>query len=315
MPSLRPALVIGAAGALVLAGGLTTAVHGVGTTPTDVAREYLAALSAGHVSKALALTAHSATVDRTLLTTDLPPADRITKATLGRVTRKDRTATAAISYDVDGSAQTTTLRLSKHGDTWLVDNGLSSIVIDGAATDVASVAVNGTKVKVSAGSTALPAVPGLYDAKMPPTFAFTAKEQKAPVTGDPGALHFDLTATAAGEKEAAAAVLRALKACLAKAPQVLENPCGTDTTVFVDKSEFRNTGFRWTLLKAPKLHVFASAGTFEVDATAPGKAQISVYAVDLKHRYLPGRITIPTPLTLDGLVTVTFTGRVAKVTF
>jgi hypothetical protein len=152
---------------------------------------------------------------------------------------------------------------------------------------------------------------------MPATFAFTAKEEKAPVTTDPGLLHFDLTATAAAKTEAAAAVLRALKACLAKAPQVLENPCGTQTSTFMDKAEFKNTGFRWKLVKAPKLRVFAAAGAFEVDATAPGSASISVYAVDLKHRYLPGRITLPTPLTLDGLVTVTvtFTGRVAKVTF
>lgn len=166
---------------------------------------------------------------------------------------------------------------------------------------------NGHPVALSSGGASVPAVPGLYRAVLPATFAFTAKPQVSPVTNDSGALHFDLAPTAA--------VLAGLKACLAKNPQVLEDPCHVKTATFVDKGDFRNTGFRWTLTAAPRLVAFASGTTYEVSSTQAGKAFISVFAVDLKNRYLPQRLTLTTPVALESLVDVTFVGRTPRVRY
>ena len=315
MRDLRSVLAVGTSGAVVLVAGVVTAAVGLGPTPKDVATDFLTDLSAGHVSKALALVAHEGGVDRTLLTKDLPAADRITHAKVGAVTTKSDRATVSVTYELDQTPQSATLRLSKHGGEWRIDNGLSSLVIDGAAPDVTALTVNGITVKVSSGGAEVPALPGLYNAAMPATFAFVAKGQKSPVTTDPGALHFDLVATAAGKSAASTAVLNALKACLAKKPQVIEDPCHANTATITDKGDFKNSDFRWRLLKDPAVTAYASGTSYYVSSTAAGKAEVSVFAVDLKNRFPPQRIALPTSISLKGVATVTFTGRTPHVTY
>lgn len=306
---------MGTAGAVVLAAGVVTALVGLGPSPSDVASDWLTDLTAGQVAKALDLTVHSSSVDRTLLRQDLPAANRITKAKLGKVSQRSGTATAAISYDVDGFPQSATLRLSRHGRSWRIDNGLSSLVIDGAASEVTSLKVNGVAVTVDSGGAEVPALPGLYSAAMPATFAFVAKAQKTPVTTDRGALHFDLEPTAAGRAAASAAVLQSLRACLAHRPQVLENPCHAHTATITDKGDFKNSDFRWTLLKNPTLVSGVTGQTYFVTSAAAGKASVSTFAVDRKNRFPPQRITLPTSITLPGEIAVTFTGHTPHVTY
>lgn len=302
---------VGGAATVVLAAGLVTLAVGVSDSPSAVASRYLSALARGDVAAAVDVSKQPKDLDRTLLGDALPAGTRLTVPHIGRVDRKGDHASVAVTYRLGTRKVDTVLQLTRHGGSWSVDNGLNTMTVAGAPVDVTSVTVNGVKVGLKSGGAAVPAVPGIYRTTIARTFAFASSAQPVNVANEPGYISVHTLPTAAGKVAAVRAVQQALTRCFATA-HVLEDPCGTQTIIFVDKGDFVNTDIHWRLTKQPGLmaDLGDSEGAYDVIGTSPGAAVESFLATDKKQRYLPLVLTEDNKVRVL-LVTVTFRGSVA----
>lgn len=306
---MRARLLVGGAAALVLAADLVTVAVGLGDSPSDIASDYLTALSKGDVATAVDLSKQPKQLDRTLLGDALPAGTRLTRPKVGKVTAKDTHASVAVTYSLGSRKVDTVLQLTRHGSTWTVDNGLTTLDISGGPSSVPSVTVNGVKVALSSGSANLPAVPGIYRTTVPRTFAFASTAQPVNVANEPGYIAIQVSPTAAGKTAAVKAAQLALTRCFATAT-VLEDPCGTRTLFFVDKNDFVNTQIHWRLVKPPGLTADLGAeGTYDVTPTSDGSAVETFLATDKLRRYPPAVLTETSKVKVV-LVTVSFKGAV-----
>jgi hypothetical protein len=308
---VRSASALGLAAGLVLVADLVTLAVGVSDSPSDIAHRYLSALARGDVAAAVDVSKQPKDLDRTLLGDALPVGTRLTAPKVGRIHTKGGHASVSVSYRLGTRQVDTALQLTRHGGSWSVDNGLSTMNVTGAPDDVSSVSINGVKVGLSSGGADLDVVPGIYRTSIARAFAFASSAQPVNVANEPGYISIHTLPTAAGKTAAVKAVQQALTRCFATTHE-LEDPCGTQTIIFVDKADFVNTDIHWRLLKQPGLvaDLSDSDGAYDVVGTSPGTAIETFLATDKKHRYGPAVLTENNKVRVL-LATVTFRGSVA----
>ena len=257
--------------------------------PSSATQEYLDALAAGDVSKAVRLRTDDTsrfqfssgdTPGTQLLEgPSLPAGRRITDAKIGAITRHGTFAQAKVTYLLGGTLQHDTLQLRQHGSRagvfhgWQVLGGENdlNIYVDGA-TDVL---VNGVAVHLSDGRADLTALPGLYEVTLPETSLLTLNGEPGRVTlQDSGDVSGRVTLSAQAESDATAAVTTYLTSCLAKAT-TLQTTCGFTAYTYGDSYE----KVHWALDGTPSFDVSFSGGQILVSNSGAVSATVTGIAV------------------------------------
>jgi hypothetical protein len=316
---------------LVVAGAVTFATMSASHRPEATVRDYLGAVQAGEVERALALDGTEVADGDVLLTDDAYAAadDRVDGFQLGTVsTDGDDAQVEAVVHRADGSTHAQDFTLVRDGrdllffDRWAlqpVDLGTVSVQVAGPAS--AEIAVDGTPVtRGSDGSVSLKAFPGSYEVALAAenesysATAATAVVEGAVVTAQPTLL--TTTLTPAGTTAATAAVDAWVAGCIASTDL---RPEGCSFGLYdTESGRYTLSGQKWTLESAPQFTVGDwQDGGWAVSTTTPGSASFTAQGVDAAGNSGVYGSLAPVPVRVGGLISdvtadgATFTSSVA----
>jgi hypothetical protein len=317
--------------ALVVAGAVTFATMSASHRPEATVRDYLGAVQAGEVERALALDGTEVADGDVLLTDDAYAAadDRVDGFRVGAVSAEgDDAQVEAVVHRADGSTHAQDFTLVRDGrdllffDRWAlqpVDLGTVSVQVAGPAS--AEIAVDGTPVtRGSDGSVSLKAFPGSYEVALATenesysATAATAVVEGADVAAQPTLL--TTTLTPAGTTAATAAVDAWVAGCIASTDLRPEG-CSFGL-VDTESGRYTLSGQKWTLESAPQFTVGDwQDGGWTVSTTTPGSASFTAEGVDAAgNRGIYGSLA-PVPVRVGGLISdvtadgATFTSSVS----
>ena len=316
---------------LVVAGAVTFATMSASHRPEATVRDYLGAVQAGEVERALALDGTEVADGDVLLTDDAYAAadDQVDGFQLGAVsTDGDDAQVEAVVHRADGSTHAQDFTLVRDGrdllffDRWAlqpVDLGTVSVQVAGPAS--AEIAVDGTPVTRGAdGSVSLKAFPGSYEVALAAenesysATAATAVVEGAVVTAQPTLL--TTTLTPAGTTAATAAVDAWVAGCIASTDL---RPEGCSFGLYdTESGRYTLSGQKWTLESAPQFTVGDwQDGGWTVSTTTPGSASFTAQGVDAAGNSGVYGSLAPVPVRVGGLISdvtadgATFTSSVA----
>ena len=316
---------------LVVAGAVTFATMSASHRPEATVRDYLGAVQAGEVERALALDGTEVADGDVLLTDDAYAAadDRVDGFQLGAVSSEgDDAQVEAVVHRADGSTHAQDFTLVRDGrdllffDRWAlqpVDLGTVSVQVAGPAS--AEIAVDGTPVtRGSDGSVSLKAFPGSYEVALAAenesysATAATAVVEGAVVTAQPTLL--TTTLTPAGTTAATAAVDAWVAGCIASTDL---RPEGCSFGLYdTESGRYTLSGQKWTLESAPQFTVGDwQDGGWTVSTTTPGSASFTAQGVDAAGNSGVYGSLAPVPVRVGGLISdvtadgATFTSSVA----
>ena len=316
---------------LVVAGAVTFATMSASHRPEATVQDYLGAVRAGEVERAMALDGTEASDGDVLLTDEAYAAadDRVDGFRVGSVATDDDDAQVeAVVHRSDGSTHAQQFTLVRDGrdllffDRWAlqpVDLGTVAVQVAGPAS--AEVAVDGTPVtRGSDGSVELKAYPGSYEvAPATENDSYTATSATAVVEGVETAAPPTLvttTLTPSGVTAANAAVDAWVAGCVASTDL---RPEGCSFGLYdTESGRYTLTGQKWTLESAPQFTVGDwQDGGWTVSTTTPGSASFTAEGVDAAgNRGTYGSLA-PVPVRVGGLISdvtgdgATFTSSVA----
>ena len=316
---------------LVVAGAVTFATMSASHRPEATVRDYLGAVQAGEVERALALDGTEVADGDVLLTDDAYAAadDRVDGFQLGAVSSEgDDAQVEAVVHRADGSTHAQDFTLVRDGrdllffDRWAlqpVDLGTVSVQVAGPAS--AEIAVDGTPVtRGSDGSVSLKAFPGSYEVALAAenesysATAATAVVEGAVVTAQPTLL--TTTLTPAGTTAATVAVDAWVAGCIASTDL---RPEGCSFGLYdTESGRYTLSGQKWTLESAPQFTVGDwQDGGWTVSTTTPGSASFTAQGVDAAGNSGVYGSLAPVPVRVGGLISdvtadgATFTSSVA----
>lgn len=316
---------------LVVAGAVTFATMSASHRPEATVRDYLGAVQAGEVERALALDGTEVADGDVLLTDDAYAAadDQVDGFQVGAVsTDGDDAQVEAVVHRADGSTHAQDFTLVRDGrdllffDRWAlqpVDLGTVSVQVAGPAS--AEIAVDDTPVtRGSDGSVSLKAFPGSYEVALAgenesySATAATAVVEGADVAAQPTLL--TTTLTPAGTTAATAAVDAWVAGCIASTDL---RPEGCSFGLYdTESGRYTLSGQKWTLESAPQFTVGDwQDGGWTVSTTTPGSASFTAQGVDAAGNSGVYGSLAPVPVRVGGLISdvtadgATFTSSVA----
>lgn len=316
---------------LVVAGAVTFATMSASHRPEATVRDYLGAVQAGEVERAMALDGTEVGDGDVLLTDDAyaAAADRVDGFRVGgTATGGEEAQVEAVVHRSDGSTHTQEFRLVRDGrdllffDRWVlrpVDLGTVSVQVAGPAS--AEIAVDGAPVTRGAdGSLSLKAFPGSYEVALAAeNDSYTATPTTAVVEGIDGSNAPTLltaTLTPSGTAAASAAVDAWVASCIASTDLM---PTGCSFGLYdTESGRYTLSGQKWTLESAPQYTVGDwQDGGWTVVTTTPGSATFSAEGVDAAGNRGTYSSLAPVPVRVGGLISdvtadgATFTSSVA----
>ena len=316
---------------LVVAGAVTFATMSASHRPEATVRDYLGAVQAGEVERALALDGTEVADGDVLLTDDAYAAadDRVDGFQLGAVSSEgDDAQVEAVVHRADGSTHAQDFTLVRDGrdllffDRWALQPvALGTVSVQVAGPASAEIAVDGTPVtRGSDGSVSLKAFPGSYEVALAAenesysATAATAVVEGAVVTAQPTLL--TTTLTPAGTTAATAAVDAWVAGCIASTDL---RPEGCSFGLYdTESGRYTLSGQKWTLESAPQFTVGDwQDGGWTVSTTTPGSASFTAQGVDAAGNSGVYGSLAPVPVRVGGLISdvtadgATFTSSVA----
>ena len=316
---------------LVVAGAVTFATMSASHRPEATVRDYLGAVQAGEIERAMALDGTEVADGDVLLTDEAYAAatDRVDGYRLGTVTTTDEGAGVdALVHRTDGSTHPQPLTLVRDGrdllffDRWAlqpVELGTLDARVAGPVS--AEVAVDGTPVDRGAdGSLSLKAFPGSYEVSLADEVEqYTATPASGVVEGPDGAsapTELTTTLTEAGTTAAEAAVDAWVAGCIASTELA---PPGCSFGLYdTESGRYTLSGQKWTLESAPEFTVGDwQDGGWAVSTTTPGSATFSAEGVDSAGNRGTYSSLSAVPVRVGGLISdvtaegATFTSSVA----
>ena len=281
--SSRRAAIVGAVVAVLLAATVGYQVANKQLYgPEGTVRDYLEAVSQGHVAEALSHYSTTNLGDHRLLTDKaLPPGQRITDVDVGEVKRQGKKARVEVSYRLRGEKVEDTLTVERSGHQavlfhdWRISESIGLLRLSSGSSGSdrpEGLLVNGIAV---GNLTELPVLPGVYEATVPRDSLFEVSSSVAKVRTNGGSLSLRLELSAAAKTKAQNAVIAYLRQCLAAA-RSLQTSCGVSSYTYADSYE----RIRWELIRNPVVEVrLDSSGRLEIFTTTPGLARVTGTAV------------------------------------
>jgi hypothetical protein len=288
--SRRTGVILATVVAVVAAAGIGHAVVGKYVYgPKAAAQDYLDALSAGDVPKALGLLDTSeVNGPRTLLAAGaLPPGKRITNAKIDKISTQGGIATVSVHYTLGEDREDGTFTLKHAGSRallfhgWKVTGGGGTLDVNLPSTS-GSVTVNGIAVSAS-DSGELAALPGLYDFALPDSPYLTVADNPHPVQLDSFGFSYsssgstELTLTDKAMADAEKAAVDYVRSCL-KAATGPSTDCG----VYAADYASSYSGLSWTLTTPPDVEVQYSSydNKARISTRSSGTATFNATALD-----------------------------------